>query len=377
MGNNQDSTLGPLARRMQQLLHIGAEHAADATLRRKVMQCNTGMWLTVGNIIAFNLMFAWSGNEGLIRSGLFQLPIGLLLIVSVTWLNGRGRLSIARWVLAALVAIDITVGIVLGQGTLLNLHLYFIVVAAVATVFFPPLLWRQAVLASAINIALFAWFELRGWEPHPAMLEMSPSDLYAFRTVMLTSCVVIVVVLMLFSEYSAARNELELQAMANTDSLTHLPNRRAFRARLARDLATSHRSGSLLTVVIIDIDFFKDVNDAHGHDAGDLVLQGVGQVLQQQLRPDDMLARMGGEEFAVLMPSLSVEHGRAVAERMRQAVESHRFETPQTSLQLTVSLGVAALPPGARADSGLKSADAALYAAKQAGRNQVQVGIQA
>lgn len=341
------------------------------------MQCNTGLWLTVGNIVGFNLMFAWSGNEGLIRSGLTQIPVGFVLIAGITWLHRQGMLSTARWVLAALVSLDITVGIVFGQGTLLNLHLYFIVVAAVSTVFFPPKLWRQAACVAAINIALFAWFEINGWAPHPTLHDLSPAELYAFQTVMVTSCVVIVMVLMLFSERSAARNELELQAMANTDPLTYLPNRRAFRAQLSREMAANHRDGSLLTVVIFDIDFFKRINDTHGHDIGDLVLRNLCHVLQQHLRPDDLLARMGGEEFAVLMPRTSVEQGLMVAERMRQSVENHRFDTPTTSLQITISLGVAALEPGARADDGLKLADSAMYAAKQAGRNQVKAGGQA
>jgi two-component system cell cycle response regulator len=185
----------------------------------------------------------------------------------------------------------------------------------------------------------------------------------------------VVVVLILFSEHFAERNELELQLMADTDALTQLPNRRAFRARLGRALEAAERDGGQIAVALLDVDFFKHVNDTYGHDAGDMCLQTLARLLQGQLRADDVVARMGGEEFALLMPQTTLDQARVIAERMRAVVARHAFALAGSDelLSVQISIGLAALTPGERVDQAMKAADDALYRAKASGRNRVVV----
>jgi diguanylate cyclase (GGDEF)-like protein len=153
---------------------------------------------------------------------------------------------------------------------------------------------------------------------------------------------------------------------AETDALTELPNRRAFDRALAR------ASRGPLALVALDIDHFKQVNDTLGHSAGDAALRHLARVLREGLRDGDVAARIGGEEFEVLLPGGDLRLGLEVAERLRAQVEARPFLVEGTELRLTLSCGVAAFPdPVASADNLVKMADAALYQAKREGRNRV------
>lgn len=164
--------------------------------------------------------------------------------------------------------------------------------------------------------------------------------------------------------------QIEAQlAEARTDALTGLPNRRAFDDELHRRLAEWQRKTNTFCLVMIDIDHFKALNDRHGHPAGDQALRNVAGVLENTLREMDMVARVGGEEFAAILPSTNLTDGLRASERVRTAIASHWFQLETTELQLTVSLGLAAIGSGDDAVSLVKRADEALYAAKRAGRN--------
>ena len=150
-------------------------------------------------------------------------------------------------------------------------------------------------------------------------------------------------------------------------------NRREFVATFERELARSNRYGQPLSVVIVDLDHFKKINDRHGHLAGDAVLMAASGMLGQELRAEDSLARYGGEEFVLLLPATDGEGARAVAERCRARLASTPIVADGASVSLTASFGVASRAPGdaARAEELLRIADDALYRAKKAGRNRV------
>jgi diguanylate cyclase (GGDEF)-like protein len=157
-----------------------------------------------------------------------------------------------------------------------------------------------------------------------------------------------------------------LEHLSMSDPLTGLGNRRAFDEALEVEMARARRAGGSMGVVILDVDHFKQFNDRHGHQAGDDALVTVAQVLAQEARAEDRACRIGGEEFALLLPGADDEAAAAVAERIRRAVETADAEPAG----VTVSLGVAA----SRGDDPrglLESADARLYVAKEAGRNRV------
>ena len=157
------------------------------------------------------------------------------------------------------------------------------------------------------------------------------------------------------------------------DPLTGLSNRRSFELELDRELDRVARAGEPALLLMLDIDHFKHVNDRHGHAAGDAVLKSVARALEESVRPMDTVARVGGEEFAIVLPNCPPAFGEAVAERVRRTVERGLVTVaPAESLRVTVSLGGAFAPQWVRSSAALwvERADRELYRAKAGGRNR-------
>ncbi len=171
----------------------------------------------------------------------------------------------------------------------------------------------------------------------------------------------------------AARDDAKRQAA--TDSLTGIANRRHFVDVADRGFAQALRYGRPCSMLVMDIDGFKTVNDTHGHSTGDLVLKSFVEICRRSLRECDLLGRLGGDEFAVLLPETSAAMALVTAERLRGAVEREVITIDQRSFRTTVSIGLAAVDETSRTfDELLKKADTALYDAKRRGRNRVVSG---
>jgi len=171
-----------------------------------------------------------------------------------------------------------------------------------------------------------------------------------------------------------ARKLLEenLTRQAMTDPLTELSNRRAFMEAVERELAGALRYRRPLVLAMLDIDHFKKINDQHGHDIGDAVLRSLAQITNSAMRSSDLVARLGGEEFAVLMPETEIDAATYALNRLRQRLMSQPVVVAGTEIRFSVSIGVAAASGTDGSVEGLlRSADEALYSAKNAGRNQV------
>lgn len=166
---------------------------------------------------------------------------------------------------------------------------------------------------------------------------------------------------------------LQLQRVSQSDALTGLRNRHDFDALYARELERSRRNGQALSVVLLDVDYFKRINDDLGHPVGDRVLQEVARLLKQTARSIDHVLRWGGEEFLLLCPYTSAEQAKSLAERLLQAVRQHDFGLGWV---VTLSAGVATLAPHAPSDGLFKQVDSALYQAKNTGRDRVVVDEQ-
>jgi diguanylate cyclase (GGDEF)-like protein len=162
--------------------------------------------------------------------------------------------------------------------------------------------------------------------------------------------------------------QLSLERFATVDELTGSPNRRVFLARLESEVDRCTRLGTRLSIVFVDVDHFKRINDDYGHQLGDAVLKGIFARLEESLRAYDFVGRYGGDEFVMALPGNDAEGGAAVAERLRQSVQESG--AGKVSPPVTISLGVAQLERGMNAEGLLKSADMALYRAKNAGRNR-------
>lgn len=171
-----------------------------------------------------------------------------------------------------------------------------------------------------------------------------------------------------------ARYHEEVYQLATHDALTELCNRRHFIELVDKEIARAQRHGRPLVMCIIDVDLFKPVNDQYGHIAGDGVLRQLAAVVRSFVRGEDIAARIGGEEFAVLLPESDVPAARAFAERLREAVADSVFVLAGEPHRITISIGIAAMDP-LRADRStlMQAADGALYRAKDEGRNRVCV----
>jgi diguanylate cyclase (GGDEF)-like protein len=162
--------------------------------------------------------------------------------------------------------------------------------------------------------------------------------------------------------------------LSSRDALTGLANRRSFELALAREIDRVARAGEPALLLALDIDHFKQVNDTHGHASGDLVIKAVAKALLECVRPMDMVARVGGEEFAIVMPNCPAAFGEAVAERVRRRIESMPVAIgPSQQIRVSVSIGGAFAPQWVRSSPALwiERADVQLYRAKAEGRNRV------
>jgi diguanylate cyclase (GGDEF)-like protein len=164
-----------------------------------------------------------------------------------------------------------------------------------------------------------------------------------------------------------------LQRLATVDELTGLPNRRHFMARLEEELARARRNGSPLCLATVDIDHFKRINDTHGHAGGDAVLQQLAPIIREKTRLGDSAARLGGEEFALILPNTNAHQAQLVCDRLRRAVAACDFETPDGPIRVTLSTGVALLHREDDSAALMRRSDEALYDAKAGGRNQVRL----
>jgi diguanylate cyclase (GGDEF)-like protein len=172
------------------------------------------------------------------------------------------------------------------------------------------------------------------------------------------------------------RQQHELEYIANVDGLTGLFNRRWMNVFFKRQIARALNDNKPMALLLADLDHFKQINDNYGHLVGDDILSAVASVLTQQIRPSDLLARFGGEEFALILPDTSVEEAKQIAERIRATIETVQFKMDNEEhheINMTISVGITSLMLGDEMNNLLTRADQALYQAKENGRNRVEV----
>jgi diguanylate cyclase (GGDEF)-like protein len=172
------------------------------------------------------------------------------------------------------------------------------------------------------------------------------------------------------TELEAAYHEMEL--IARKDPLTKLSNRRDMVDRLEYERSRALRSNKPFVIAMVDIDFFKRVNDTHGHDAGDFILEQVAHLMIETVRRQDIVARWGGEEFLLLLPETELAGGEIATEKVREGVEKHAFAYHSELIQITVTIGYTEFNGKVEMDDCIKNADIALYQGKTNGRNQVR-----
>lgn len=177
---------------------------------------------------------------------------------------------------------------------------------------------------------------------------------------------------------SLRESNQRLQELAATDPLTGLANRRTLMAELEREFRRSQRNGAPLSLIMVDLDHFKKVNDNYGHQQGDRVLTALSSLLGSHLRQYDLASRFGGEEFALVLPETPADEAGKVAERIRRSVEKLRFDGSLAALRVTTSLGLATVPSNriGNIEDLIREADDALYLAKHNGRNRLETAAE-
>lgn len=236
-----------------------------------------------------------------------------------------------------------------------------------------PASWTVAgfqLLWVALLLFRVAWELARAFEPDAAMMGPLRDPTSAISLLLRTSITFIMTVGYLWM--IGRRLEARLVRQAGEDPLTGVANRRILWEKGERLVARAQPRGTPLSVLMIDVDHFKAVNDRWGHGMGDRLLVSVAQTISAGVRADDILARIGGEEFAVLLPNADAATAAIVAERVRAAVAQLQVAGNDGAISCTVSIGHAALGPGQSWEGLVKAADDALYRAKRAGRNRVE-----
>lgn len=315
--------------------------------------------------IVFVLGDPWLGHGpaggGALASALPALPMGAAL--AVAWSKRGGmRASLAALVfLAALEAGIALHALQRGEGPLLVLPAFVLVPLT-----FSPVLPRGWIFAAAAALALsgplalITLTEPTAAEQFGLLLSMS----IATATSLVTNLFAV------RSQRKSFRLEHQLRAFADIDELTQLPRRRRVFELGRRILQRAERHGQPFSVLYIDADHFKSVNDRFGHDAGDRALRLIAGEIQKGLRPSDVCGRFGGEEFVALLPATDEHDAARIAERLRRRIEErHRFD----EVTLTISVGVAQHVHGEQIDRAIRRADAALLDAKDSGRNRVVI----
>jgi diguanylate cyclase (GGDEF)-like protein len=174
-------------------------------------------------------------------------------------------------------------------------------------------------------------------------------------------------------QFNLFMNQLKMEEMATIDVLTQVSNRRYFLNIMEREFQQSKRYKKQISLMIMDLDYFKKINDTYGHTIGDYVLMEFAKICSREIRKTDLMGRLGGEEFAVMLPNTDVENARILAERIRKAVDHAIFEYQAVRIHLTVSIGLASFPLVDANDPHelIIKADEFLYQAKEKGRNRV------
>jgi diguanylate cyclase (GGDEF)-like protein len=299
---------------------------------------------------------------------LLRLGFGALALVSLAF-----RYATSRHVLATVSVAAILAAPALFVAILNHLHtgmqygiggfMYFLLMPMLIL---PCFSWKVNVLCTIMVAAVPELLALLGYAPG--------FEQARYAVLIWPGAVVISFVHLVSAKNYQHRFDLEaaLEASSNTDALTGLSNRRHFMPALEQEVRRQLRYGQSVSVMMLDIDHFKQVNDTHGHPTGDRAISALGEICREMSRDTDLVARLGGEEFAILLPDTNPSGAAQLAERIRSAVEGKQLMSLQgVPFQLTVSIGVA----GLSADDGSKNlfdvADNALYRAKRAGRNQV------
>lgn len=351
------------------LISLGVDKTSDRVLQRKIVLANAYAFVALLMSLISTLGYLPSVVDGLSASGRW-ISAATPLFLCVWWLNARGHALAARLAVFAVSALVLLGSIAAGQGSLLMSHAGFILLTLVAAALFRLSEWRLSGAVMLANFAAFYVIDTVGWPAAPSIAALPPAVIERLQVAKIGINVFILMAVMLSAEFAMHDHVRLLAAQGRRDPLTGLRNRRRFMELLRSALAARARTDVQLAVALIDVDHFKAINDRLGHEAGDQVLVHLAQRLQTLVGEGDVLARLGGEEFVVLMRVRDAAEALVAAERLRQGVAADHLEALGLP-GMTISVGLSVHAPGMSLTRLLRNADRAMYQAKQGGRNRV------
>lgn len=356
---------------VRQWLELGVGPELSGSARRCQFITNATPALVLLMVMFYFPIFLGMGNWTLAMSCVWQAPIPLIGIAWFRWRQRCGK-SPHYWKACVICQATTLVGITGGQGTLLGTHFYFLLFFLTAPLIVPVSDQRGMAITCIVCLAWFTLLHYFPWPAAPQVQALPPLILKALNLTVLLSGSAILFVALLGSELFSDVLENRIQQMAATDLLTGLGNRRRFYSALAQLQARFEREQRPFCLAMLDLDFFKRINDSRGHDVGDEVLRHVSALLRDNVRAEDQVCRIGGEEFAILFADTTATQAFAACEAIRQAIAHSPANAGGQAVSVTASLGVAAWSASHNAQSFLAAADRALYSAKRAGRNRVK-----
>lgn len=340
------------------------------TLQRKVLLTNVAAPIGLVSLFIFDLVFLYEGSYPSQQVLVLHVPfyIGFALI---PWVNRQGQNLAASLLLTVTAMGGVIVPMFVAYGTYFNHHHYFILLAVVPLAIYPSQYVKTVLSLFVVNLGLFIYFEYSGMPPALEVLLLDGAIAHGIRTLLSSMVIVTLMVFFWFFSTFAEKSERTLELISMTDMLTTLPNRRFFKEAFQHEVARNKRMKTTSAIAMLDIDHFKRVNDTFGHDAGDLVLKYVAQECRKNLRAGNVMARIGGEEFAILLPEATKDQAIEAMERIRKAIEVAEIKVGSNILNITVSIGVSAVESHMSLEEAFKNVDLSLYEAKWGGRNQV------
>jgi diguanylate cyclase (GGDEF)-like protein len=309
-------------------------------------------WLGVPFLAAFNVYSVASWVAARVANRRFHHKLAILLL----FLEVISHAVLATWFL----------------GWQSGFHYYLIPV--IPFLLFNDQLNTRLVVATSLAVAAL-YVTLRLCTFGITHVAVAPNVLHAVEGLNMLVPFSALGVMSIYFRFASLDVERRMEALAMTDALTTLPNRRRMREMLDEERVRFTRSRRSFGLIIGDIDGFKHINDHAGHDCGDHVLRELAQVLRQVLRAQDVVARWGGEEFLFLLPDTDLTGAAVVAEKLRGAVERAELRFADKPMPVTMTFGVAAFVPDATIEECIRQADQAMYSGKEQGKNRVVTGL--
>jgi diguanylate cyclase (GGDEF)-like protein len=379
--------MNKIIKTISKILHYGQLESMSHTQNRKILNVNSASLIAIISALLYSLNLLIFINSDVAMINLIAASPFLILYLTPIWLNYHYHHKCASWMISALITASVACSIWVISGTFFNLHYYFILFAIVPLLFFSSKDWYASLLFYFINIGFFVKIEYFGVDPWWTIEQpIDPESQFYLQASSVTVSLLTLWFITFLSEQAAQLNEERLENLSDHDPLTGLANRRCFEQNLARALKVARRNHELGSVMFMDLDNFKPLNDTHGHIVGDLLLKEVSSRISKTLRESDLVARFGGDEFVVLFPPSNTEtshyreHIDNVARKIQHILsqpfylKDHRDEASKAvSHVCTASIGVTFYNHADNMTALIERADKAMYQAKRQGKNQIFV----